>query len=234
MLALAPVVSVGQDSPGGPDCSVGAAFLARGDVARALKSLTGVRAGVGSAADQNAKGLALLLSGRNEEAVALFDALVKSDPTFVEARFNRGIALLRSEKHDAAASDFASVMAIPGHSLRASAGFHRALCDDAAGRRDDAIKHLRIAVSADPELVDAHLYLGILLEKQGDCEGAGAEYLEVLSRRPESLPALLRFGICAHRKGFRDTALTYLRRVVEAAPASAEAMEAQKYLVMLE
>ena len=53
-------------------------------------------------------------------------------------------------------------------------------------------------------------------------------------RFAESLPALLRFGICAHRKGFRDTALTYLRRVVEAAPSSAEAMEAQKYLVMLE
>jgi Tfp pilus assembly protein PilF len=45
---------------------------------------------------------------------------------------------------------------------------------------------------------------------------------------------MLRFGICAHRKGFRDTAISYLRRVVEAAPASPEAMEAQKYLVMLE
>lgn len=229
-----PVISAAQDSTGGPDCSVGAAFLARGDVDRALKSLAGVRAGVGSAADQNAKGLALLLSGRNDEAVALFDALVKSDEKFVEARFNRGIALLRSRKFDAGAADFAHVMALPDHPLRASAGFHRALCDEGAGRRDAAITHLRAAVAADPELVDAHLYLGILLEKQGDCEAAGREYLEVLSRRPDSLPALLRFGICAHRKGFRDTAITYLRRVVEAAPSGPEAMEAQKYLVMLE
>lgn len=234
MLAIVPVFLAAQDTPGGPDCSVGAAFLARGDVDRALKSLSGVRAGVGSAADQNAKGLALLLSGRNDEAVALFDALVKSDENFVEARFNRGIALLRSRKFDAGAADFAHVMALPDHPLRASAGFHGALCDEGAGRRDGAITNLRAAVAADPELVDAHLYLGILLEKQGDCEAGGREYLEVLSRRPDSLPALLRFGICAHRKGFRDTAITYLRRVVEAAPASAEAMEAQKYLVMLE
>ncbi|MGK2858468.1 MAG: hypothetical protein ACSLFQ_14810, partial [Thermoanaerobaculia bacterium] len=78
-------MSAAQGSPEAPDCSIGAAFLARGDVARALKSLSGVRAGVGTAADQNAKGLALLLSGRNEEAIALFDALVKSDATFVEA-----------------------------------------------------------------------------------------------------------------------------------------------------
>jgi len=172
LLAFAPVVAQAQDAPRGPDCSVGAAFLARGDVDRALRSLSGVRAGSGSAADQNAKGLALLLSGRNDEAGALFDSLVKSDSTFVEARFNRGIALLRGGKYDAAAADFAQIMTLADHPLRASAAFHRALCDDAAGRPHDAAKNLRAALAADPDLVEAHLYLGIVLEKQGDCEAA--------------------------------------------------------------
>ncbi len=217
-----------------PDCSVGAAFLARGDVARALKSLSGVQAGTGSAADQNTKGLALLLSGRESEAIVLFNALVKSDPGFVEARFNRGVALLRALKYDAAAADFAHVMALENHPLRASAAFHRALCDEAEGRRDAAAAHLRTAIEIDPDLVEAHLYLGIVLEKQGDCEAAGRQYLEVLSRNPESLSAMLRFGICAQRKGFTTTAISYLHRVIEAAPSSAEAMEAQKYLLLLE
>lgn len=159
---------------------------------------------------------------------------MKSDPGFVEARFNRGVALLRARKFDQAAADFASVMALDDHPLRASASFHRAICDESAGRRNDAIAHLRTALAIDPEMTDAHLYLGIVLEKSGDCEQAGKQYLEVLSRRPESLSALLRFGICAHRKGYRDTAISYLRRVVEAAPSSAESMEAQKYLLMLE
>lgn len=224
----------GQESARGPDCSLGAAFLARGDVDRALKSLSGVRAGRGSESDQNAKGLALLLAGRESEALAIFESLVKREPEFVEARFNRGVTLLRSKKYDAAAADFAWVMALPDHELRASAAFHHAICDESAGRRDVAVKNLNAAIAADPELVDAHLYLGIVLEKDGDCEAAGRHYLDVLSRRPESLSALLRFGICAHRKGFKDTAISYLRRVVEAAPASAEAMEAQKYLLMLE
>lgn len=224
----------GQESARGPDCSLGAAFLARGDVDRALKSLSGVRAGRGSESDQNAKGLALLLAGRESEALAIFESLVKREPEFVEARFNRGVTLLRSKKYDAAAADFAWVMALPDHELRASAAFHHAICDESAGRRDVAVKNLTAAIAADPELVDAHLYLGIVLEKDGDCEAAGRHYLDVLSRRPESLSALLRFGICAHRKGFKDTAISYLRRVVEAAPASAEAMEAQKYLLMLE
>jgi superkiller protein 3 len=223
-----------EEPPRGPDCSIGAAYLARGDVERALKSLSGVRAGRGSNSDQNAKGLALLLAGREQDAVAIFDALVKSDPDFVEARFNRGVALLRTKKFDAAEADFAWIMALPSHELRASAAFHRAICNESSGRRAEAIANLETAVSEDPELVDAHLYLGIVLEKQGDCEAAGRHYLEVLSRRPESLSALLRFGICAHRKGFENTAISYLRRVVEAAPTSAEAMEAQKYLVMLE
>lgn len=233
-MSLLPCPATAQEPSRGPDCSVGAAYLARGDVDRALKSLAGVRAGRGSQADQNAKGLALLLAGRDAEAIAIFEALVKSDPAFVEARFNRGVALLRSKKFDEGAADFAWVMGLPDHELRASAAFHRAICDESAGRRADAVRNLNVAIALDPELVDAHLYLGIILEKQGDCETAGRQYLEVLSRRPESLTALLRFGICAHRKGFRDTAISYLRRVVEAAPASAEAMEAQKYLVMLE
>jgi tetratricopeptide (TPR) repeat protein len=217
-----------------PDCSIGAAFLARGDVDRALKSLAGVRAGKGTQAEQNTKGLALILADREAEAIVIFNSLVASDPSFIEARFNRGVALLRSKKYDAAADDFAKVMALEGSPLRASAAFHRAICDESSGRRSDAIANLNTAITLDPDLTDAHLYLGIVLEKQGDCEAAGRQYQEVLSRRPDSLTAMLRFGICAHRKGFRDTALSYLRRVVEAAPASPEAMEAQKYLVMLE
>jgi len=217
-----------------PDCSIGAAYLARGDFDRALKSLAGVQAGKGTQGEQNTKGLALLLSGREAEAIVIFDALVASDPTFVEARFNRAVALLRSKKYDAAAKDFGQVMTLEKHPLRASAAFHRAICDESAGRRPDAIANLNIALAVDPDLIDAHLYLGIVLEKQGDCEAAGRQYSEVLSRRPDSLTAMLRFGICAHRKGFKDTAISYLRRVVEAAPGSPEAMEAEKYLVMLE
>jgi len=217
-----------------PDCSIGAAYLARGDFDRALKSLAGVQAGKGTQGEQNTKGLALLFSGREAEAIVIFDALVASDPTFVEARFNRAVALLRSRKYDAAAKDFGQVMTLENHPLRASAAFHRAICDESAGRRPDAIANLNIAVAVDPDLIDAHLYLGIVLEKQGDCEAAGRQYQEVLSRRPDSLTAMLRFGICAHRKGFKDTAISYLRRVVEAAPGSPEAMEAEKYLVMLE
>lgn len=138
------------------------------------------------------------------------------------------------KKYDDAARDFEQVMARENHPLRASAAFHRAICDESAGRRSAAVANLEIALAVDPDLIDAHLYIGIILEKQGDCEAAGRQYLEVLSRRPGSLTAMLRFGICAHRKGFEDTAISYLRRVVEAAPASPEAMEAQKYLVMLE
>jgi tetratricopeptide (TPR) repeat protein len=193
-----------------------------------------VRAGKGTQGEQNTKGLALLLSGRDAEAIVIFDALVASDPSFVEARFNRGVALLRSKKYDAAAADFGQVMSLESHPLRGSAAFHRAICDESMGRRSEAIANLKTALAADPDLTDAHLYLGIVLEKQGDCEAAGRQYLEVLSKRPDSLTAMLRFGICAHRKGFKDTAISYLRRVVEASPDSPEAMEAQKYLVMLE
>ncbi|HVR42453.1 MAG TPA: hypothetical protein VMS56_03320 [Thermoanaerobaculia bacterium] len=45
---------------------------------------------------------------------------------------------------------------------------------------------------------------------------------------------MLRFGVVAHRAGFRDLAIKYLREVSLRAPESREGVEARKFLVMWE
>ena len=98
----------------------------------------------------------------------------------------------------------------------------------------DAQKWLGRALELDPRLDAALLYSGVLHERRGDLQAAGRAYTGYLKRNPDSTVALLRFGISAHRAGYVDTARTYLRRVIDRAPDSPEALEARKFLVMWE
>lgn len=74
----------------------------------------------------------------------------------------------------------------------------------------------------------------MLRENRGELQGAGRAYLAYLERHPQSVVALLRFGLAAQKSGQIETAKTYLGRVIAAAPRSLEAAEARKYLVMWE
>jgi TolA-binding protein len=89
-------------------------------------------------------------------------------------------------------------------------------------------------VKLDPKLDAALLYLGMLRERRGNLQDAGRAYLDYLKVHPDSVIALLRFGVSAQKAGRVDVAKSYLHRVIELGPNSAEAMEARKYLVMWE
>ena len=86
----------------------------------------------------------------------------------------------------------------------------------------------------DPSLDEALLFSALLHERRGDVEIAGKSYRTFLDRHPESIVAMLRFAITAQRAGHPDTAVAYLKKVIDAAPRSNEAEEARKFLVMWE
>lgn len=233
MILLLPHDAGAQPSAA-PNCSVGAYYLAHGDVARALRALEGARGGSGDLAEANLKGLALLLADRTEEARELFDAVLKRDPEFTQARFNHGLSLLKLGHATGAISDFKAVWESDHESLSHAAAFHIALAEQSRDRLAEAEKWLGESVKAEPDFAEAHLVLGTVLERMGRFEEAGRAYREVLRIQPKSAIAALRFGVSAWRSGFRDTALTYLRQVESLAPGSREALEAQKYLLILE
>ncbi|HEX8253246.1 MAG TPA: hypothetical protein VF846_08880, partial [Thermoanaerobaculia bacterium] len=59
-------------------------------------------------------------------------------------------------------------------------------------------------------------------------------FLDYLAAHPQSVTAMLRFGMSAHKAGRADVAKSYLQKVIAAAPASPEGLEARKFLVMWE
>ena len=133
-----------------------------------------------------------------------------------------------------ASQEFAAIASDEKTRLRASAAYHAALSLDRLKKSDDAQKWLARALEIDPRLDAAVLYSGVLHERRGDLQAAGRAYADYLKRNPDSTVAMLRFGISAQRAGFADTARNYLRRVIERAPNSPEALEARKFLVMWE
>lgn len=180
------------------------------------------------------RGLALMMSGKAKESVDVFDSVLASDPHAVEARFNRGVALLKLGENEKAFADFQTIARDEHSPLRASAAYHAALALDRLGRLQDAQTWADRALALDNEFDPAMLLSGSISERRGDLEGAARSYLAYLRRHADSTAAMLRLGVCASRAGRPDVAVTYLRKVVAAAPDSPEAAEARKFLVMWE
>ena len=175
-----------------------------------------------------------MMSGDPRKAVAVFDGVLAADPNAVEARFDRGVALLKLGENANASAEFERIARDEHNALRASAAYHNALALDRLGRLDDAQTWAGRALALDNHFDAALLLSGSIDERRGDLESAARAYLAYLRQHPASTAAMLRLGVCAGRAGRRDVATTYLRKVVAAAPDSAEAVEARKFLVMWE
>jgi tetratricopeptide (TPR) repeat protein len=216
-------------------CDRSVAYILQGRYDAALQQLEGARSsGASPAGVENLRGLALLLSGDLPKALAGFDRALELDPNLSEARLNRGIALLRTGAFAKASTELERVANDAQSPLRADAAYHNAIALDRLGRTAGAETWLDRALNLDPRLDAALLYAGMLRERRGDLQDAGRAYLDYLKVHPDSAVALLRFGVSAQKAGRADVAKTYLQRVIALAPRSAEAMEAQKYLVMWE
>jgi tetratricopeptide (TPR) repeat protein len=175
-----------------------------------------------------------MLSGEPAKAIPVFDRVIASDPTAIEARFNRAVALLKLGENGKASAEFEKIALDEHNLLRASAAYHDALALDRLGRLDDAQLWADRSLALDNNFDAAMLLSGSISERRGDIETAARSYLAYLRRHADSTAAMLRLGICAQRANRLDVAQTYLKRVVKLAPDSAEAAEARKFLIMWE
>ncbi|MGZ7031806.1 MAG: tetratricopeptide repeat protein [Thermoanaerobaculia bacterium] len=234
VISFALVSSVAAQTPQ-QSCDRTTYYILQGQYARALKQLNGAPTPSTTPAQrENLRGLALMLSGDLQKAVAAFDTAIDLDSSLVEARFNRAITWMRLGMPARAVETLQAIAADEKNPLRATAAFNNALALDALGKSVEAEKWLEAAVQLDPSLDSSLLYLGALRERRGDLQAAGKAYKEFLAAHPDSVIAMLRFGVSAQRAGFAVVGKQYLKRVIEIAPDSAEATEARKFLVMWE
>jgi tetratricopeptide (TPR) repeat protein len=217
--------------PAGESCSAATWYLAHRAPERALRSLTGMSGG----SAENLRGIAKLMEGDANGALEEFDHAIAAEPDEPRLRLNRAVALIRLDRLAEAAAELEALAAkeIPDE-LLATAAYHRALVADRAKDLEAAARWLDRALKANPSSPDAQLYAGVVLERLGRFQEAGRRYRDYLAHEPGSIVAMLRFGIVAHRSGYRDVARKYLSDVVRRAPESREAIEARKFLVLWE
>lgn len=209
------------------------AYILAGRYDAALQQLEGAKSsGASPAGVENLRGLSLMLAGDLPKAMASFNRALQLDPSLGEARLNRAIAWLRSGEAGKASAELEKLAATEGSPLRADAAYHNAIALDRLGRAADAETWLSTAQKLDPRLDAVLLYAGALRERRRDWQGAGRAYLDYLQAHPDSIAALLRFGISAQKAGRSDVARPYLERVIALAPGTAEAVEAGKFLVL--
>ncbi|MGH7448414.1 MAG: tetratricopeptide repeat protein, partial [Longimicrobiales bacterium] len=98
------------------------------------------------------------------------------------------------------------------------AAFH-----SSAGNLDDAIRHYRSALDAQPDFAAAHYNLAMLLEMRSDADGALRHYREALRFRPDHAGTHNNLGNLLLGRGRAAEAAASLRRAIELDPEQAEA-----------
>jgi tetratricopeptide (TPR) repeat protein len=159
-------------------------FSESGRPAEALRALEPI-SGSTDPDTRNALGIALADAGRFDEAAAVFDSVLKTDPRNALTHQNKGIALLKRGDASGAIASFDRGLAISEELPRAwnAKGVAQAQSGDAAG----AIASWRRAAEQDPRQYDALFNIGIVAGKQG----SPAVAREALRRFVDSAPPAL-------------------------------------------
>jgi tetratricopeptide (TPR) repeat protein len=144
------------------------------------------------------RGEALLAQSKEPEAVAAFEAALRSDPTLIE--IGRRVEVLKARaaeenvsaarraaqagRLDEAVTDYQQAIAASPE----SAFLFRDLADIEArqNKTDQALEHYRKAIQLDPADAISRVRVGQILEAGGDVEGALAIYTEAAGLDPSS------------------------------------------------
>jgi tetratricopeptide (TPR) repeat protein len=121
---------------------------------------------------------------RDADAISHFQAAVRLEPLYVEARSNLGVALLRLEGCAGAVPQFEAVLKI--NPKFAQANHILGKCQAIEGDYAAAIPYLEAAIREDPGRVEARDYLGLSLSKTpGRVPEAILQYEEALRLSPD-------------------------------------------------
>lgn len=194
--------------------------LERGSAATAVKCF---RRAV--ALDRNSpdalKGLATALTavGRHEDALAIYDGILRLCPRDRTARFNRAVALSRLRRFTEAEQAFAELLEEDEDFLKAR--YNLAALYHADGRLGQARNAWRQVITRAPGLASAHAALGQVLMELGEPVEAMRAFSEVAKRQPGSPGAWMDFATAARAAGSCGRAVVAVRRALKLSPPDA-------------
>jgi tetratricopeptide (TPR) repeat protein len=160
-------------------------------------------------------------AGRYDEADAIYQQVLISDPNNADALHLRGLIALKRGDHDHAVEYISRATA----SKPTEAPFHGNLASalKAQGELDEAIGCYRRAIELQPDYVPAHYNLATALLDQRKRHEAIEVFRRVLQLNPNHAEALNNLGICFNELGNVEEAVACYHRVLELQPTHARA-----------
>ncbi len=181
---------------------------------------------------QNRLGLALLNSGRVEEAVGHLTEAVRLRPDLAGAHTNLGTALAKQGKLDEAVARYTEALRLEPDLAEARFRMANTLADQ--GKLDAALAHYTEAVRIEPDHAVAHYNMATVLTQRGQPDAAIEHYLQALRFKPDFPEAQHNVASLLVQQGKHALAIEHFTAAVRLAPdfaaahyALAQAFEAQ-------
>jgi Tfp pilus assembly protein PilF/SAM-dependent methyltransferase len=170
------------------------------------------------------EGNALEEQGRIAEAMARYDAAVRTDPRCARAHLNRGnILLAGGQIHEARGAYELAIECDPRY---AGAHFNLGNLNFRAGEAERALENYRVAIAINPDFADAFVALGNSLASLGRAAEAIESYERALAINPSYAEVHFNLGVLAMDEGRREQAADSLRRAIDMRPDYAAAHHA--------
>lgn len=178
----------------------------------------------------NALGLALLYKRDYGAALKAFNVSIKLDPSFMEARNNKGVCLMEAGKLDDAVPEFQFVIDGPPSNEKNNARFNLGIVFKKHGDWAAAETQLTSVVASDPLYKGAYRERGLVRMKQDQHKLALEDFLAALKSDPKDQIANYNAALCLLTTGRRDLAVRYMQRAMEAGPETDDGQRARRFL----
>ena len=176
----------------------------------------------------NNEGTCYAQLGRNDKALELYEKALEFSPDHAMALLNKAASLRDQKRLDEASQVQRRAIEVLGPQIEANPAPYGMLHVNLgnllaqAGKGEEALESYKKALELDPNLVDAHLNLGLLLQNVRPAEAAEhlAKYVQA---KPDDVPVRLALANVQAQMGRLADAVANCRAAIKAAPDSPEA-----------
>ena len=169
----------------------------------------------------NSMGRALLLQGKNAEAIEHYHRALGIQPHYAGAHYNLGVALQSQGKIVEGIEHYHRALRIDPEHASAHNNLGNTLLGQ--GKVVEATEHYRRALRARPDYALARFNLGNALQRQGKIAEAIDEYYWAVRINPGYAKAHANLGVALQRQGKSVEAIEHFHRALQINPEDASA-----------